>query len=348
MSISGAASASFQYDAFGRRVSKTIGATTQFLYDGANPVQEISGTSVSANLLTGDLDEYFQRTDSAGARSFLTDALGSTAALADSTGTVQTSYTFDPFGNTTTTGAVTTNSFAYTGRELDATGLYFYRARYYSPTLQRFVSEDPVGFLGGANLYRYVSNRPTDLTDPHGLLTPVDTAIAAGAGAILAVGAQVISDIGNGERSSVSTYIGAIAGGAVAGAITVNSFNPAIAGAAGGAFGNLVKQDIDLALGDGPYGRASTFDPEDLVKDTAIGGVTGGIERRTSLGGLPGALAKGSHGAILGGFLDSFLRSGLAGRKPESEPLPLPVLPPMAPSCQQLGECDLPGNQIPF
>jgi hypothetical protein len=79
----------------------------------------ISGTSAPANLLTGGVDEYFQRTDSAGGRNFLTDALGSTLALTDSTGAVQTSYTFEPFGNRTVTGASTTNSFAYTGRELD-------------------------------------------------------------------------------------------------------------------------------------------------------------------------------------------------------------------------------------
>jgi len=145
VSISGSVNASFQYDAFGRRVSKTIGGTTQFLYDGANPVQEISGTSAAANLLTGDVDEYLQRTDSAGARSFLSDALGSTLALTDSTGTVQTSYTFEPFGNTSLTGSTTTNSFAFTGRELDAAALYFYRGRYYSPSLQRFLSEDPAG-----------------------------------------------------------------------------------------------------------------------------------------------------------------------------------------------------------
>ena len=38
-----------------------------------------------------------------------------------------------------------TNPFQYTGRENDATGLYYYRARYYSPTLRRFISEDPLG-----------------------------------------------------------------------------------------------------------------------------------------------------------------------------------------------------------
>src|SRR6266568_3838841 len=169
VSISGGTSASFQYDPFGRRVSKTIGGTTQYVYDGANPVQEISGTTASANLLTGGVDEYFQRTDAAGARNFLTDALGSTLALADSTGTLQTSYTFEPFGNTPVTGATTTNSFAYTGRELDATGLYFYRARYYHPILQRFVAEDPIRAAGGLNLYAYTANSPVDFRDASGL-----------------------------------------------------------------------------------------------------------------------------------------------------------------------------------
>src|SRR5260370_16706695 len=111
--MGGGGYASFQYDAFGRRVRKTIGGATQFLYDGANPVQEISGTTASANLLTGGVDEYFQRTDSAGARNFLMDALGSTLALADSAGAVQTSYTFQPFGNTSPTVSTPPNTFPY-------------------------------------------------------------------------------------------------------------------------------------------------------------------------------------------------------------------------------------------
>ena len=70
------------YDAFGRRASKSIsGTTTQFLYNGLNPVQELSGGSspgVNANLMTGlAIDEYFSRTDSSGnVSSFLADALG--------------------------------------------------------------------------------------------------------------------------------------------------------------------------------------------------------------------------------------------------------------------------------
>lgn len=94
--------------------------------------------------------------------------MGSTLALADSTGAIQTSYAFEPFGNTTVTGSSTTNSFAYTGRELDGTGLYFYRARYYSPIMQRFISEDPIGLGGGVNRYQYASGNPLNLSDPLG------------------------------------------------------------------------------------------------------------------------------------------------------------------------------------
>ncbi len=170
--VSTLSGASFQYDPFGRRVSKTVsGATTSFLYDGANVVQELMGGTPTANLLTGlGVDEVFTRTDAVGARHFLTDALGSTLALTDPTGSVLTQYSYEPFGNTTLTGPATTNSFAYTGRELDATGLYFYRARYYNPTLQRFISGDPLDFSGGdANLYAYVRSDPTDRIDPFGL-----------------------------------------------------------------------------------------------------------------------------------------------------------------------------------
>lgn len=110
--------ASFTYDPFGRRATKSIvGTGTTFLYDGANAVQEVIGGTNTANSLSGGIDEVFQRTDSVGARSLLSDALGSTLALTDSTGTAQTSYTFEPFGNTSASGSATTNSFAYTGRE---------------------------------------------------------------------------------------------------------------------------------------------------------------------------------------------------------------------------------------
>src|SRR5207248_57061 len=134
-SISGGVGASFQYDAFGRRISKTVnGQTTGYLYDGANVVQEQAGGVASANLLNGGIDEVFFRTDLVGSRALLRDGHGNTLALADSSGSVSTEYTYDPFGYTSSGGEASGNASQYTGRESDGTGLYYYRARYYSPT----------------------------------------------------------------------------------------------------------------------------------------------------------------------------------------------------------------------
>jgi RHS repeat-associated protein len=144
--------------------------TTDFLYDGSSVVQELSSGSVQANLLLGlGIDEVLQRTETTSTRNLLSDGLGSTLALTDNAGTVQTEYTYEPFGNTVTSGAASANPSQYTGRENDGTGLYYYRARYYHPGLQRFISEDPSRFRAGdVNLYAYVLNDPFNLVDPSG------------------------------------------------------------------------------------------------------------------------------------------------------------------------------------
>ncbi len=166
--------ASFVYDGLGRREAKAInGNLTEFLYDGINPVQETSGSTILANILPGlSNDEFLNRTDVvAGTTSnFLTDALGSPVAVTDNVGAMQTEYTYEAFGNTTSTGPSTSSSYQYTGRENDGTGLFYYRARYYHPALQRFVSEDPIEFTGGdVNLYGYVGNDPVNAADSVGL-----------------------------------------------------------------------------------------------------------------------------------------------------------------------------------
>jgi RHS repeat-associated protein len=170
-SLSGGVSASFQYDGLGRRRAKTVSGTgTGFLYDGLNVVQELTSGSPSANIVPGlVIDEWLVRTDSSGARHFLTDALGSTVALTNSSGSVVTEYTSHPFGETTTSGSSSTNPFQFTGRESDGTGLMFYRARYFAPTLQRFTAEDPIEFTGGFNIHVYVENNPVSHWDPLGL-----------------------------------------------------------------------------------------------------------------------------------------------------------------------------------
>lgn len=162
-------SASFVYDSSGERIGKQInGSHYNFLFDGLNIVQQQSVGYVTANLLTGlGVDENFVRTDASGSSFFLPDGINSTLALTDTSGNFSAQYTYDPFGNTTQSGA-STNTFQFTGRENDGTGLYYLHARYYSPVLQRFISQDRIGFAGGINLYAYAGNNPISLMDPLG------------------------------------------------------------------------------------------------------------------------------------------------------------------------------------
>ena len=91
---------------------------------------------------------------------FVKDGLGSVTAITDSTGSVIQEYLYSVFGkimNINTFGGDTVeNSFTYTSREWEPeVGLYYYRARFYDAGLGIFVSEDPIGFKGGLNLYAY-------------------------------------------------------------------------------------------------------------------------------------------------------------------------------------------------
>jgi RHS repeat-associated protein len=95
-------------------------------------------------------------------------APGATVGLVGSGGTIGTSYTYQPFGATTVNDA-NSNPYQFTGRENDGTGLHFYRARYYNPTFQRFVAQDPIGFAGGFNAYAYANDSPISFIDPLGL-----------------------------------------------------------------------------------------------------------------------------------------------------------------------------------
>jgi RHS repeat-associated protein len=169
--------ASFVYDGVSRRQSTAQGSTTiTSLYDVYDPVQEQSGGSVLANLLTGlGVDERFTRTESSTTSTFLSDLLGSTVALTNSSATVQTSYRYDPYGVTLSSGIASDNPYQFTGRENDCTGLYYYRARYYRSAWGRFISEDPIGLAGGPNLYTYVSLAPTMNVDPTGLISAAAT-----------------------------------------------------------------------------------------------------------------------------------------------------------------------------
>jgi len=83
------------------------------LYDGDDSVQELSGTTVLSDRIIGGTDEFFTRTESGNSYTPLTDALDSTIAMVNSSGSIITQYTYDPFGFTTASGTASTNSFQY-------------------------------------------------------------------------------------------------------------------------------------------------------------------------------------------------------------------------------------------
>ena len=164
--------ASFKYDALNRKIEKTVnGRTIQYLYDNLDIVQETESGVVTVNYIRSlNIDEPLARVLSDGTiRYYQADALGSVIALTDDLGNIKTQYNYSPFGETEISGEISDNPFQYTGRENDGTGLYYYRARYYSPRLKRFVSEDPIGFAGGINMFVYVGNSPINKIDPFGL-----------------------------------------------------------------------------------------------------------------------------------------------------------------------------------
>jgi RHS repeat-associated protein len=171
----------YTYDAFNRRVSKTdtsagsATVTQKYLYDGDDIVAILDSSNAVIATITHDesIDTPLSITNANGTFYYHRDHQGSIVALTDSTGAVVESFTYDNHYGTIvnhTKTIETNNPYAYTGRELDTNDLYYYRARYYDPSLQRFLGEDPIGFRSGDfNFYRYVGSEPINKVDSWGL-----------------------------------------------------------------------------------------------------------------------------------------------------------------------------------
>jgi len=98
---------------------------------------------------------------------FHTNKQGSVIAMSGTSAALtEGPYTYDPYGNCFSGASACSSSgepYRFTGRRFDPeTGLYYYRARYYSPVLGRFLQTDPVGYSADLDLYTYVGNDPTN------------------------------------------------------------------------------------------------------------------------------------------------------------------------------------------
>jgi RHS repeat-associated protein len=168
----GVTSAAYLYDPLNRQAQKEVNSTkTRFVYSGWQRIADYDGSNnLIARYVYGvGLDEPLIKVAAGGGLTFMHhDHMGSVVALSDNTGAVTNVYKYTPWGESPSMSGTT---FGFTGQRFDAeTNLYYYKNRYYSPKLGRFLQPDPILYEGGdLNLYAYVNNAPLNFTDPFGL-----------------------------------------------------------------------------------------------------------------------------------------------------------------------------------
>ncbi|MEI6564682.1 MAG: RHS repeat-associated core domain-containing protein, partial [bacterium] len=172
----------YDYDALGRRARIIAGTVTNtFVYSGPHIVAEWSNNVLARSYAYGPaVDDVLSMTTYGAATNtyfYLKDAIGSVHALVNTNGVVVEQYRYTAWGEVTVLSSNRTvlaasaygNRFTFQGREVSfSTGLLFFRSRYYSASLGRWLSKDRMGISGGADLYVAFNNAPTIFSDAYG------------------------------------------------------------------------------------------------------------------------------------------------------------------------------------
>jgi RHS repeat-associated protein len=235
-------------DPLGRRIAKKVNGTIteKYLWQGLTRLLAVYDDS--DNLL-----ERFIYADSrlpvamqsdGNAYYLAYDQVGSLISVADSSGNVIKSVTYDSFGNVIQDSATTVwIPIGFGGGLIDAdTGLVRFGFREYSPEIGRWTAKDPILFRGSdSDLYGYCLSDPINLIDPYGQWAGVDDLVFSLGGALVGLGGQLAADVISGQWSGWEDYVGAGLGGAAGGEALLYT-GPIGAGAVGGAVSNLTKQ----------------------------------------------------------------------------------------------------------
>lgn len=173
----------YVYDAFGDRVATIAdGVRTNYL---TAPIWNLPQVLMEYDVNGQVLADYTHGVGLVRSRRddreafYHTDGLGSTRAITDTVGLVTDRYTYDAFGVLLNQTGTFGNSFGFAGEQRDSqTNLDYLRARYYDPSLGRFISKDPFsGFLNdpmSQHDYQYAHANPVRYTDPSGYFTMGD------------------------------------------------------------------------------------------------------------------------------------------------------------------------------
>ncbi|QQR84148.1 RHS repeat-associated core domain-containing protein [Candidatus Peregrinibacteria bacterium] len=284
----------YLYDYMGNRTMKLSGVDsatnyTYYVNEGHRVINELkeggsSGTAgspyrVDKSIVYG-IDQIAQIDENGVIEYVHTDPIGSTLVMTDASGNDIKQMEYAPFGEVMGASGPGDTKYQFTGQEYDPESeLVYMNARYYSPSLGRFIQKDPVvGYEGNAlswNPYVYANNNPLRYNDPTGEFLH----IIAGAlgGAVIGVAGQLVGDLLSGNGFEIENYIGAAVGGAVTGAIIAGTGNVPLGIVAGSAAENATTQVSKIISK-----KQEKFDTTEFLVDTGVqstvGLITSGIK----------------------------------------------------------------------